>query len=717
LIHFYKRIMAPTATKEPDSKDDIKIKSEKRKKSDSSSSKVDKEPVVKQVKQEKTENIYDEILKLESRESEARPASKDLELWKETCGELRSLMKDIFELKTKSSSPAELTEKRIQASLLFVTLKKLNRLEKLRIKKSRDATNQAKQSVDSFNLQLQNLLYEVLHLKKEVTKCVNFKSADESLTLIPTEQFYEEAPPTVSRPDVTNTDEHALRLARLQWELAKRRELGDEAEKRELERDRLDSVIRSKEDKLRELGPQLSSILSSTIPVQEYLELPLSDRREQMSLARLLPSPLYILYTQCQAYGEACDKDMLVRVKGDAEEARVFRESKGENEVGQDEGKDDSQDLEVEAEKMHRSKSIREEDKASKVLSLHPLHVEVVIGNGEDKVFMIFHWLAILGVVTVTTTLSTKDKLEGDVLSPSTFLSHLYPGDTGEGSPNPTNTWHLAAASLSDSWEKLLPDKLPYLWVQRLAGLDFLSAKFCDDQEENLKLVPSTDLSRMHVEATIKAIKSRFLARIDLQKQLDLLNKSKLSQVELLPPALQSQFPVRVVSRLKSWHSTDWEKYNMAEYTKHLVSSRVVTSDCYFYKAVVTRDKANITAMVSIAPSYPDISPMFCLALQLDGDTETLETCEIVRDLEREVNIGWEEQSEYKEKSMLLVMLHRLLVLLDVMLEVRSNMQEGEGGKTNSSFTKSQVFFDTVRGKLRRLPLQYNSSHQMFQQR
>ena len=43
------------------------------------------------------------------------------------------------------------------------------------IKKSRDATNQSKQSVDSFNLQLQNVLYEVLHLKKEVTKCVHFK--------------------------------------------------------------------------------------------------------------------------------------------------------------------------------------------------------------------------------------------------------------------------------------------------------------------------------------------------------------------------------------------------------------------------------------------------------------------------------------------------------------------------------------------------------------
>ena len=31
-------------------------------------------------------------------------------------------------------------------------------------------TNSAKQKVDEFNLQLQNLRYEVLHLKKEVNR-------------------------------------------------------------------------------------------------------------------------------------------------------------------------------------------------------------------------------------------------------------------------------------------------------------------------------------------------------------------------------------------------------------------------------------------------------------------------------------------------------------------------------------------------------------------
>ena len=125
-------------------------------------------------------------------------------------------------------------------------------------------------------------------------------SADETLSLIPTEQFYEEAPASVFCPEVIETDEHALRLSRLQWELAKRREFGDEAEHRESERDRLDGIIRIREDKLRELGPQLASILSNSVPVKDYFGRPLSDKREQMSLARLLPPPPFYTITGIQ---------------------------------------------------------------------------------------------------------------------------------------------------------------------------------------------------------------------------------------------------------------------------------------------------------------------------------------------------------------------------------------------------------------------------------
>lgn len=69
----------------------------------------------------------------------------------------------------------EIRELQIQTSLAFIELKKLNRMEKFRTKSARDSLVAAKSSVDSKHLHLQNLLYEVMHLKKEVIKCLQFK--------------------------------------------------------------------------------------------------------------------------------------------------------------------------------------------------------------------------------------------------------------------------------------------------------------------------------------------------------------------------------------------------------------------------------------------------------------------------------------------------------------------------------------------------------------
>ena len=80
-------------------------------------------------------NIPKDILAMELKESEERPADKDALLFSQTCNELRAQMKDILDMKVKqgqAKASGEIQEKRIQASLLFVTLKKLNRLEKLR---------------------------------------------------------------------------------------------------------------------------------------------------------------------------------------------------------------------------------------------------------------------------------------------------------------------------------------------------------------------------------------------------------------------------------------------------------------------------------------------------------------------------------------------------------------------------------------------------------
>lgn len=81
-----------------------------------------------------------------------------------------------------------------------MALKKLNRLEKVRTRAGRDALHKEKQRVDSTHLLLQNLLYEADHLNKEVTKCLQFKSKDEEIELVPLADFYDNAPAEISRP-------------------------------------------------------------------------------------------------------------------------------------------------------------------------------------------------------------------------------------------------------------------------------------------------------------------------------------------------------------------------------------------------------------------------------------------------------------------------------------------------------------------------------------
>jgi len=70
---------------------------------------------------------------------------------------------------------------------------------------------------------------------------------------------------------------------------------------------------------------------------------------------------------------------------------------------------------------------VRGVDKAGNVLSLHPLQVDVVISSGEDNLIMAFNWLVVLGVVTVTITLTTKNKVDGEALNSVPNTLHSSP--------------------------------------------------------------------------------------------------------------------------------------------------------------------------------------------------------------------------------------------------------------------------------------------------
>lgn len=44
----------------------------------------------------------------------------------------------------------------------------------------------------------------------------------------------------------------------------------------------------------------------ASLPVQEYLFMPFDQAHKQYETARHLPPPLYVLFVQASAYGQAC---------------------------------------------------------------------------------------------------------------------------------------------------------------------------------------------------------------------------------------------------------------------------------------------------------------------------------------------------------------------------------------------------------------------------
>lgn len=216
------------------------------------------------------------MVAFEKQESERRSADTDSEMFHETCADLRQLFAEIAQAKLKAvtskvgggattAADKILAEKRIEGSYLFVLMKKLNRMDKIRLRAGRDALHKEKLAVDSNRLQLQNLLYEAEHLRKEVQRCFQFKSQDEQIELVDEAEFYAEAPVEISRPEKTRDDEHARRLARLDWELQQRKELAVLCEQLERQKEVAAQHIETKTQRLDSLGPCLDALLKVRI--------------------------------------------------------------------------------------------------------------------------------------------------------------------------------------------------------------------------------------------------------------------------------------------------------------------------------------------------------------------------------------------------------------------------------------------------------------------
>ena len=81
-----------------------------------------------------------------------------------------------------------------------------------------------------------------------------------------------------------------------------------------------------------------------------------------------------------------------------------------------------------------------------------------------------------------------------------------------------------------------------------------------------------------------------------------------------------------------------------------------------------------MTGLVSISPNYPTVPPVFCLSLKNGDNTHTQETSEVIRDLEREINV---EVGDTSRPGLLSIMIHKLSLLTDIVLEVETSLGRG----------------------------------------
>merc|ERR1719189_1718699 len=241
-----------------------------------------------------------------------------------------------------------------------------------------------------------------------------------------------------------------------------------------------------------------------------------------------------------------------------------------------------------------------------------------------------------------------------------------------------------------------------YFWAQNLSGLQF-PTKLMDDVSYDENFVVNSDASVCQpiVEKTIEAIRERLLSRIFLQREISLLEKSKLISVDPeVPENMKWHFPSKISSTIRAWASVNWEQYVALDVTKHLVESGAVDENDFLFRLQINRDSAaSLIALIAVKPDHPVSPPVFCLNLHWNGEYN-LHNSEYIRYLERTINYGFA--------------IKKLMSCCDVLLE--SWQLHGENSDNKQDFAREKIFIHTVRGKRRLPPLSYDPSSQIFSQ-
>lgn len=362
--------------------------------------------------------------------------------------------------------------------------------------------------------------------------------------------------------------------------------------------------------------------------------MPFEMEWEIMKIVRLLPQPLYLAYTKLCAYSEVIDKNLVVSVDGNEDEALqldIERKQLKDEETAEDNEDSENEPEENDFEESENRRKIQRRQsrieslnqKREKLFSHHPLSVQFQIKSKKrsEVLSITLNYLPELGIVTVQGKFNidnTQSVAAGDIITPDRILSGLYPDDCGVESPNPKTSYQLMNLQLDPSHlSKLLDDKMlgkPFKWAQRLCGLNFTAKP---NSDESYKLCEET------VPQLIRQMRRRVDARMKLYHQIQSLEIGKIT----------TSGNVRISSILQQFVSLSFAEYSAVSSTKRFIDKEIVGPNDLFYRAIVTRGSAKLECYIAV----PDNFPIFALELSCDNKYNA-ENSSHIREIEGFVN-------------------------------------------------------------------------------
>ncbi|KAL5477370.1 hypothetical protein EMCRGX_G024160 [Ephydatia muelleri] len=539
---------------------------------------------------------------------------------KQTCDELKEIFAKVREIKQGTGPKADLDGHRQKGTVLFTVLKKMNRLSHLYCKDTRDQTYAQKLEVDDLHLQLQNLMYEVTHLQKEITNCLEFKSQHEDIDLVSEEEFYKTAPESISKPDVTRSDEHQRMLCRLQWELEQRKQLASQQATLEEQIKRQEGSIGVLQEHLNGLQPSLENLRKTSLPLQELLNTPLDKQREDYEVALLLPMPLYILYSQVSAYAQVEDHCISVTISGDKDEAKACHNIVQLSKADADSDSDGETAMEEHGKKHHRHHD--KEDKGTTaaenkdVIKAHPLVVILTLQvKGLGSLQVTFSYLpsfnAICASVTSVHLAHLSDAQHASFLDNSSILHCLFEGDTGRTSPK-----LCCLLPHPQAWGRALLLGCASVWVP-----------------DGGRVLPQIEVAASYVGVAVATLKQRFSAQGSLTRQLIALEEHKL----LSHPADSDLFHRDPGSEWVRWKQVSPQDAQGMQFGS-LSMFNFQEKTNRFYIATFQQEQTRLHSLLSVGVDYPATPPRF--AIMMESSAGHRDPFDIqIKNLEAEVNI------------------------------------------------------------------------------